>query len=111
MLLTGSKNRLGTRLQRVPGQTGERKEVKSRSKQRLKYDKKLALEGISSTSSYAIHSFHVFTLKHIYIENWCEHAVDEKVNPAYTRYQTTKNLTPAGSWFELSLEHVRTRVS
>lgn len=71
MLLTGSKNRLGTRLQRVPGQTGERKEVKSRSKQRLKYDKKLALGGIRSTSSYAIHSFHVFTLKHIYIENLC----------------------------------------
>lgn len=95
MLLAGSKNRLGTRLQRVPGQTGERKEVKSRSKQRLKYDKKLALGGISSTSSYAIHSLH---------SNTSILKIDEKVNPAYTRYQTTKNLTPAGSWFELSRE-------
>lgn len=38
-------------------------------------------------------------------------AVDEKVNPAYARYQTTKNLTPAGSWFELSREQrVYTRI-
>lgn len=68
MLLTGSKKRLGTRLQRVPGQTGEREEVKSRSKHRLNYDKKFALGGISSTPSYAIHSFDVFTLKHICID-------------------------------------------